>query len=145
MSKSKDTGQTNRNRSLDYSALGYQSPFERLLSDISIELKTLQFRSRSKYRFRINLKLRTDLEQLFKHRKTREFLSILIAFFKYSTSIARAIIALLLVLFILSSKFLLRPYDVTTTSDMLFVCPFMQFQSAVSCICVLYQLGWSRF
>ena len=47
--------------------------------------------------------------------------------FNSRTAKAGAIIGLLLVFFI-SSRFLLRPYDVTTTSNLLFVHSFMQFQ-----------------
>ena len=49
-------------------------------------------------------------------------------------AIAEAIIGLLLVffLFISSSRFLLWPYDFTTTSNLLFVHSFMQFQ--VNCV-----------
>ena len=45
--------------------------------------------------------------------------------FNSRTAIAGAIFGLLLVF--LSSRFLLRPYDVTTTSNLLFVHSFMQF------------------
>ena len=47
-------------------------------------------------------------------------------FFNSRTGIAGAIIGLLLVFFI-SLRFLLRTYDVTTTSNLLFVHSFMQF------------------
>ena len=47
--------------------------------------------------------------------------------FNSRTAIAGAIIGLLLVFFI-SSRFLLRPYDVTTTGNQLFVLSFVQFQ-----------------
>ena len=39
----------------------------------------------------------------------------------------------LLCFFISSSRFLLRPYDVTTTSSLLFVHSFMQFE--LKCVC----------
>ena len=49
--------------------------------------------------------------------------------FNSRKAIAEAVIGLLFVLFIyLSSRFLLRPYDFTTTSNILFVQSFMQFK-----------------
>ena len=50
------------------------------------------------------------------------------AVFNSRTAIAGAIFGLLLVFFISSSRFLLRPYEVTTTSDLLFVHSIIQFQ-----------------
>ena len=47
-------------------------------------------------------------------------------------------------LFISSSRFLLRPYDVTTTSNLLFVHSFMQFQ--LNCVRdVIFRSWWSEF
>ena len=54
-------------------------------------------------------------------------------FFNSRTAIAWAIIGLLLVILISSSRFLLRPGNVTTTSNLLFVHSLMQFQ--LKCVC----------
>ena len=47
-------------------------------------------------------------------------------------------------MFFSSSRFLLRPYDVTTTSNLLFVHSFMQFE--LKCVCdVIFRSYWSEF
>ena len=55
-------------------------------------------------------------------------LKILLNLFNSGTAIGGAIIGLLLVFLISSSKFFLRPYDVTATSNLIFVPSFMQFE-----------------
>ena len=62
-------------------------------------------------------------------------------FFNSRTAIAQAVFGRLLV-FIASSRFLLRPYDVTTTSNLLYVHSFMQFQ--LECVCDVFLLLMER-
>ena len=65
-------------------------------------------------------------------------------FFNSRIAIAGAIVGLLLVFFITSLRFLLRPYDVTITSNLLFVHLFMQFQ--LKCVFdIIFCSLWSEF
>ena len=69
--KSKETGWTNKARSLSHWELGYQSSLECLLADIGIKLISCQFWSWIKFGFRIQPKLHAELEHFLTLKQNR--------------------------------------------------------------------------